>query len=157
MARDGFDANSRAQARERSEVKLGDAVYHPARLTNKRLRQVRGESQRGQSEARAAAKDTEEYKKAWAEAKDAGRSDDDARIEAEQAGSNTDVYSDVIDLSLAKQFSMLLVDEGVQHPSEEIMLAHINDDLDTRDLDSLMGYLVGPDEEETPSAPVTTS
>lgn len=156
-ARPGFDANERAAKREAGPISIGDATYFPARLTNKRLRQVRREARVAGLQAQSAAKDSEDYKEAYDEAIAAGKPEDEAKKVADEAGMGSDEVAEINAKSLATQLPILLRDENQQPPSEETVAKHLDDDLDARDVEGLMNYLLGADPTPTPTGTTTTS
>ena len=149
-AREGFDANARAARRESGPITIGDSTYHPARLTNKRLREVRSLARRAGIEAKAAAHESQEYADAYAEAIAEGKDEKEATELAEEAGNGSETVSEINIASLQTQLPILLRDGDMQPPSEETIARHLDDDLDARDVEGLMSYLLGP-EDPTPT------
>jgi hypothetical protein len=164
MSAAGFNSKERAAKREQGPIVLGDVTYHARRLTNKRLREVRRISREAGRQAREAAKQTEEFQEALQEIRDRGTGANGEPLEGEAleryaqrvalaAGMESDEVDDINHNSLRKQLGLLLVDEGMQPPSEEALTRHLDEDLDTRDVPALMGMLIGADDEDpTPTA-----
>jgi hypothetical protein len=158
MPRAGFNANEKAAAREEGPVTLGEVTYHPARLTNAKMRQVRSLSRQAGIEARKAAKESSDYADAYAEAKEDGLEEEEAKRLATEAGDGSDVVSEINNQSLARQLCIMLRDVNAQPVTEEVMVKHLSEDIDARDIGDLMDYLLGGgDPTPTPTEGTTTS
>lgn len=156
-SRRGFDANERAQVRETGPVTLGGITYHPARLTNKRLRDVRRLGRKSEIDSKTVGRETVEYREAYDQAITDGIENTKAIAAGDAAASDSDAVSDVNLASLATQLHLLLVDDAMQPPSEQTMRQHLDEDIDARDVGALMTYLVGADEPDPTPAQTGTS
>lgn len=151
----GFNADERAKTREACPVTIGGVTYHPARLTNKRMRQVRRMSREAGDVSREMARETELYTRTRQRLIDRGTDEKEATEQAEDVAMADDDVSDFVNDSVADQLAILLVDDNQQAPTKERLLQHLDDDLDQRDVNDLMGYLLGSSED--PTEPETTS
>jgi hypothetical protein len=148
----GFNAEQRAKERESGPVVLGEVTYHPRRLTNQRLREVRKFSRASQLAAKTAGKESEDYQEAYQAALDAGLLDEEALKRAQEAGDGSDEVAEVNQQALIDQLPLLLVDDNMQPPTAEAIREHLENDLDARDVGGLMDYLLGaPKEDPTPT------
>lgn len=155
--REGFNADERAGRRERGVVTIGGISYHPARLTNARLRDVRRISRDTQRRVRETEASTEEYKQAYEDAIDRGEDEAAAtRIARSEAQ-----FSEEVDTlqanAIAQQLRILLVGDDMQPPAEEQMLKHVDEDIDNRDQLALLSYLTGDDPGESQPPELTST
>lgn len=159
MPTTGFNADERAAAREQGPVVLGGVTYHPRKLTNKRLRQIRNVSRTAQKQAREVAKSTDDYAEALDAAKAKGLDEKAAEAEAlEEALQSSDEVDEINTGSIRDQLALVLVKDDMTPVTPEEIQAHIDEDLDTRDVGDLMTFLLGSsDEDPTPETPTKSS
>jgi hypothetical protein len=153
MPPSGFNADERTRERESGPVVIGGQTYHPARLTNKRLRDIRRMSRAAGTETKRMARESPEYEEALQEAREAGMEEKEAEAQAELAGMTNDAVVDRVQESLTEQLCVLLVTDGMQPPDPEVIRAHLEEDLDYRDVEGLMNYLMGGEDPTRTEAP----
>jgi hypothetical protein len=158
--RDGFNADERASRRTDGVVTLGGVAYHPVKLTNAKLRKVRRISREAMREGRELEPTTEEYKRAYDDAIAEGKDEKEAERIARREAQFSDEVDELNGRSIASQLQLLLVDDAMQPPSDEVIQRHVDEDLDSRDQVALLEYLTGedplsesaPERSSTPSA-----
>jgi hypothetical protein len=142
----GFNADERASEREAGPVVIGGITYHPARLTNKRMRQVRRMSREASEVTRQMARESTLFAETKKRAMDGGQDEKEAEAYAEDIAMADDDVSDAVNDSVAEQLSILLVDDDLKAPTKDRLLQHLDEDLDQRDVNALMGYLLGSED-----------
>jgi hypothetical protein len=153
----GFNADERSQRRTEGPVVIGGVTFHPRKLTNKSLRQVRAISRRAQKEAREAAEASEEYAETLKELDEQLSEDateDDRKRNKNIAlmeGLMCDRADEINESAVVEQLKLLVVDDNQQPPEHEQLVTLVSEQLDSRDQVELMQYLMGPD--PTPSEP----
>lgn len=143
--REGFNADERAKRRTDGVVTIGGVAYHPVKLTNKILREVRRVSRMATKAAEGAAIETDEYKTAYEAAIADGKSEDEAKA----AGQYEATFAEAVDVlnghAIADQLQMLLVDDNMKQPTKAQMRKTVDEVLDNRDQIALLQYLTGED------------
>jgi hypothetical protein len=121
------------------------------------MRKVRALSRQAAADGRRVGMESQDYRDAYDEAIENGVEEEEAKRLAREAGEGSDEVAEVNNASLAKQLSIMLVDDNQQPVVEAALLKHLAEDIDARDIEGLMNYVLSNEDPTSPPSTTTST